>query len=190
MNDNKREMLSSFMLCKEPPARQEYWLHIVAIEDDEERYVTKIRAVKSLLIYQDCLARIARPEGYVYIWQREHGKKPLMFDPDLSSIETMPKSQRSIKDYEDEIGLFASIAKNKLFAEDGTSTPKKSKTQRDIESQDSQQAQSNKSWAEYQLWRKKKGLVYDANEMNRCWQGYCAYREKYGLKPVTLEPKT
>ena len=184
MNDS-RTMLANFMLCKKAPVPKTHWLHIVAIEDEEQRYVTKILGTEdSLFFSEDCFARIAKPSGYEYIWEREHGKKPLMFHGDLSEIENIPKSQRNIKDYKEQIDHYTSFINGTFFEEERPVNKEHWQ-----EKEDSQQAQSDKSSAEYQLWRKQKGLSYDESEMLRCWQSYCAYRKKYGLKPVRLESK-
>lgn len=191
MRDNKREMLANFMLCKEPPANKEHWLHIIAIEDEEQRYVTKILGNHDNWIFtKDSFTRIAKPSGYEYIWEREHGKKPLMFDSDLTEIENLPKSQRNIEEYQEEIDFYKKMITGTLFSDDEENKPlKKGKSAKWKEKEDSQQAKMDKSSAEYQLWRKQKGLSYNEDEMNRRWQGYCAYRAKYGLRPVKLEPK-
>ena len=186
MRDNKREMLANFMLCKEPPANKEHWLHIIAIEDEEQRYVTKILGNHDNWIFtKESFTRIAKPSGYEYIWEREHGKKPLMFDSDLTEIENLPKSQRNIEDYRYEIDFYTKVINGTLFGDEDKLAPNEEHWQ---ETEDSQQAKTDKSLAEYQLWRKEHGLEYDINELNRCWQGYCAYRAKYGLRPV--EPKS
>lgn len=190
MKSDNRAMLANFMLCKEDAAPKQYWLHIIAIEDEEQRYVTKVLGTESWIFGGECFVRIAKPKGYEYIWEREHGKKPLMFDTDLAEIENLPPAQQSIEDYQEEIDFFTRVVTNKLFSdEDEHKLPKKGKSTKDIESEDSQQAKMDKSSAEYQLWRKQKGLSYDEGEMNRRWQSYCAYRAKYGLRPVKLEPK-
>ena len=190
MKSDNRAMLANFMLCKEDAAPKQYWLHIIAIEDEEQRYVTKVLGTESWIFGRECFVRIAKPKGYEYIWKREHGKKPLIFDTDLAEIENLPPAQRSIEDYQEEINFYTKFVTGNLFSDDEDSRqPKKGKSAKDIENEDSQQAQSDKSWAEYELWRKHKGLSYNEDEMNRRWQGYCAYRAKYGLRPVKLEPK-
>ena len=190
MSNNKREMLAHFMLCKELPPPKEHWLHIIAIEDEEQRYVTKVLGVESMFFSEECFARIARPKGYQYIWEREHGKKPFMFDTDLSEIEGLPKSQRNIEDYQDEIDFYTAFVQGTLLREDAPASEKDKEIINKMckESEDSQQAQIDKSSAEYQLWRKQQGLSYDEGEMMRNWQSYCAYRKKYGLRPVELNP--
>lgn len=191
MKNNNRTMLADFMLCKETSAPKEHWLHIVAIEDEQQRYVTKILGIHNNWIFtKDCFTRIAKPSGYECIWQREHGKKPLMFDSDLTEIENLPKSQLNIEEYQEEIDFYKKMITGTLFSDDEENKPlKKGKSAKWKEKEDSQQARMDKSSAEYQLWRKQKGLSYDEGEMLRCWQGYCAYRAKYGLKPVRLELK-
>lgn len=187
MKNNNRTMLADFMLCKEKSAPKEHWLHVIAIEDEQQRYVTKILGIHDNWIFtKDCFTRIAKPSGYEYIWEREHGKKPLMFDSDLTEIENLPKSQLNIEDYKYEIDFYTKVVNGTLFGDEDKLAPKEEHWQ---ETKDSQQAQADKDWAEYELWRKHEGLSYNESEMNRRWESYCAYRAKYGLKPVRLELK-
>lgn len=187
---DKREMLSNYMLCKEPPAPKRHWLYIIAIEDEEQRFVTKILGIDDNMSFKrDCFTRIARPSGYEYIWVREHGKKPLMFDSDLTEIENLPQSQRNIEDYKEEIDFYTKYINGTLFNDEDNPANKEHSRGHFQEKEDSQQAQSNKTHAEYELWRKQEGLSYNEGEMGRCWQSYCEYRKKYGLRPVKLELK-
>ena len=184
MRNNKREMLANLMLCKETHKKKEHWLHIIAIEDEEQRYVTKVLGIHDNMFFtRDCFTRIAKPSGYEYIWKREHDKKPLMFDSDLTEIENLPKSQRNIEDYKYEIDFYTKFINGTLLNDDDKPAPNEEHWQ---EMEDSQQAQVDKSWAEYELWRKQQGLPYNAREMEKRWQSYCSYRKKYGLRPVEL----
>lgn len=183
-----RTMLANYMLCKEEPAPKTHWLHIVAIEDEQQRYLTKILGTDNMFFEGECFVWIARPSGYQHIWKREHGKEPVVFQYNLAEIENLPPAQRSIEDYQEDIEFYTDFVTQGLFSDERPKTPKAGKSTIEIEREESQQAQSDKSLAEYEFWRKQRGLSYDEAEMNRRWLAYCAYREKYGLRPAALAP--
>ncbi len=158
-------------------------VHVIAIEDDEQRFVSTIQVEQVSIIRAPDFIRVSRPNGYESIWRHKHYHDFDVFSLTEEEIKAMPPA---VGDYSYQIEKALGIYTGSIFVKDYQITDMdKVLEQERVESQDADMAMS---LATYLYWRKLANLDYSESEMETNWSHYCKYRRKYGLEEERIFP--
>lgn len=182
MSNKNRDFLLDHISGKREENKQTP-VHVIAIEDDEQRFVATIQVEQVSIIRVPEFIRVSRPNGYESIWRHKHYHDFDVFSLTEEEIKAMTPA---VDDYSYQIEKTLGIYTGSIFVKDYQVTDlDKTLEQERVESQDADMAMS---LATYNYWRKLAGLDYDEAEMETNWRHYCKYRRKYGLKEEKILP--
>lgn len=182
MSNKNRDFLLDHISGKKEEDKQ-VPVHVIAIEDDEQRFVATIQVEQGIIIRVPEFIRVSRPEGYESIWTHKHYHDFDVYTLTEEEIKAMPPA---VGNYSHQIAKTLGIYSGSIFVKDYQATDlDKVLEQERAESQDADLAMG---LATYLYWRKLANLDYNEDEIETNWRRYCEYRRKYGLKEEKIFP--
>lgn len=184
--NDKRALIKDYLNGKgyEPP--KYFWVYFIAVEDEEMRYLTKVKVEENMLFKEDTIELVCRPHGYEYFFEYRHRDELRQMRP--TDAQNLPHAKRNISIYQELIDFRISIYDGTILSRVRSEEQNKIWQTISREYDESDTAKRARENARHECYLKANGMKYDDIRMKTDWQCYCSYRAKYGFSPEELTP--